>query len=676
MAKCYPPPDDWSGLRVSLTDGERRLAEHLIEMLSDDWRLYLQPHVGGTRPDLVLVHPGAGVQLIEVKDYDLGAYDLSGKTWEVRTGSGLEAMRSPFEQVDEAREALFKLLLPFAGEARQDDRSAYGFVRAGVYLTRASSSQLEEAKGFAKRSLGSDAKHYGLASQASLHRDHLETLVPLLRKVGRGSRHVETIRDQAEEIGLSRPWHEILHGWLHPTPDEALQNEPLELTPSQKRAARHESGRLLVTGPAGSGKTLVVARRAAQSLLEGEDVLMLGFNITLWHYVRDYVMRGLRTALLQEEISEPRRTAQFQAALRGLTITHYHGLAYRMWKEIGEDAEEVEPDQIPELLVEKAGAVRSRAQSDESPLPQADTLVVDEGQDWGPRWMESLRPLLSEDVDITVAADPDQRIYGHAAEDPSDLFSETPAKTSLEGTARVPAALLPPLNVATSRWLGERASPAELEKSPQLAMDFEKRPNPKALWTTVEGPGQHRPSRGKLRRCLVAAARAHVLQGANPSQIAVLVPTHEEGLNLEGRFEDAGVDLCSLCVEDPDENRGPKHAFWRLDPRLKLTTVHSFKGWEADVVVVLLPSLPPSQNARKTLHVALTRTRAVVEVVAPPGGEDLPAWTHRSGSGHVGSVPEPDSASEPDSAPGPASDPGPASAPDPGAGPPAAEGSG
>jgi len=631
MAECYPPPEDWADLRVDLTDGERGLTERLIEALSDEWRLYLQPHVGGTRPDLALVHPDAGIQLIEVKDYDLDAYDVTGDTLQVRTGSGLQTTRSPFDQVDEARDALFQLLLPFAEEARQDDRRTFGFVRAGVYLTHASPSQLGDVKAFARRSLGSAAEHYGLAGRATLRDEDLETLIPLLGKVEHGNEHVETIRERAAAIGLERPWHEILHGWLHPTPDEALQNEPLELTPSQQRAAAHDSDRLLVTGPAGSGKTLVLARRAAQALLDGDDVLVLGFNITLWHYVRDYVMRGLRTVLLEKGVPEPERTARFRAAHRRLRITHYHDLASRMWAVIGDDADDVEIDALPAHLVENADLLRTLIEADSSWLPKVDTLLVDEGQDWGPKWLKSLAPLLRKDASITVAADPAQRIYDHAVRDPVALFSESPAATALHGTARLPAALLPAHNVATRRWLSGQASTTELEKAPQLAMDFADRPNPKAIWTTVHGPGRHRPSQGKLGRCLVAAVRDRTLQGVNPSQIAVLVPTHADGLALEGPLEAADLDVCSLCVENPDENRAPKHAFWRLDPRLKLSTVHSFKGWEADVIVVLLPQLPPPKIAEETLHVALTRTRAVIEVIAPPGGEELPAWTHRAG---------------------------------------------
>lgn len=241
MAQCYPAPDTWTDLRVELTDGERLLAETLIERLSDTWRLYLQPHVAGTRPDLVLVHPRAGVQIIEVKDYDLSAYDLSGGDWKVKARDGRHAIRDPFEQADAAREALFRTLLPFAGEARAQNRSLFGFARAGVFLTRAGASDLQRVRDYLSDAQGRAARYYGLAGRKALEKDaSLEALVPILRYARTGSRHVRAIEAHTDAIGLARPWHEILHGWLHPTPDEAAQNAPLTLTPAASQITNNQ----------------------------------------------------------------------------------------------------------------------------------------------------------------------------------------------------------------------------------------------------------------------------------------------------------------------------------------------------------------------------------------------------------------------------------------------------
>jgi hypothetical protein len=107
MAHCYPEPDTWGDLRVDLTEGEAWLAESLMERLSDDWRIYLQPHLGGTRPDVVLVHPDAGVQIVEVKDCRMDAYDVTPGGWYVHDSGERHRIGDPVEQADRARDALF-----------------------------------------------------------------------------------------------------------------------------------------------------------------------------------------------------------------------------------------------------------------------------------------------------------------------------------------------------------------------------------------------------------------------------------------------------------------------------------------------------------------------------------------------------------------------------------------
>ena len=45
-------------------------------------------------------------------------------------------------------------------------------------------------------------------------------------------------------------------------------------------------------GVAGSGKTLVIAQRAANLASQGKKVLVVTYNITLWHFIRDHISRA------------------------------------------------------------------------------------------------------------------------------------------------------------------------------------------------------------------------------------------------------------------------------------------------------------------------------------------------------------------------------------------------
>ncbi|WP_022835022.1 nuclease-related domain-containing DEAD/DEAH box helicase [Salisaeta longa] len=631
MAHCYPAPDDWNMLRTPLTTGERWLAETLIERLPDDWKIYLQPHVGGTRPDVVLVHPRAGVQVLEVKDYQMSAYKITADGWYVKDGTERHPIGDPVDQADGARRALFQTLLPPAGQAQSENTKLFGFARAGVFLTRASRKAIEGVRDRMYERHGSQARHYGLASRATLATDDLSTLIPILGyAVGTPSQHVRTIEDVFASIGIERPWHEVLHQQLHPTPDEVQQNRPLQLTPQQQAAARSTAHRLLITGPAGSGKTLVLARRAARALLrEDATVLMLGFNITLWHYVRDMVARAVRGVVREGQVftaserramgkAELRRrindelAARYTRAMNGLMIIHYHRFAYNLLKSIGVNFDNEDEDEraLHEYLLEPENAknIRHAVEKGEIFGPY-DVLLVDEGQDWGADWMRSLDPVLTDDVRVAMAADARQRIYGHAVNAAAEHFREAPTTHALEGTARVPPALHDALNAVAHTWPPPEGTAPVLTEAQQLALDFDDRPTPEAVWT-VAAPD-------RLLDTAVAIARKHIHHGINPSQIAMLVDTHATGLVLEERLQTVNLDPCTVCVENPDEDKSRKHAFWSLDPRLKVCTVHSFKGWEADVVIVVLPAVPPAPRDRKRLHVALTRTRAVVEVVAP-----------------------------------------------------------
>lgn len=68
-----PPRSAFGDLPNRLTDGELQLVDLFDRYLDPAWEMYIQPHLNGLRPDLVLLNPRIGVAVFEIKDWDLTA---------------------------------------------------------------------------------------------------------------------------------------------------------------------------------------------------------------------------------------------------------------------------------------------------------------------------------------------------------------------------------------------------------------------------------------------------------------------------------------------------------------------------------------------------------------------------------------------------------------------------
>ena len=86
---------------------------------------------------------------------------------------------------------------------------------------------------------------------------------------------------------------EQLRVWLREPESSKEQREPLNYNPQQLKfiKERTDSGFRRLKGPAGSGKSVVVAGRAATLLKEQKSVLIVTFNITLLNYLQDLAVR-------------------------------------------------------------------------------------------------------------------------------------------------------------------------------------------------------------------------------------------------------------------------------------------------------------------------------------------------------------------------------------------------
>ena len=132
-----PSRDQLESLRTPLTSGERRVFELFDSRLSNDWEIYVQPHLNGLRPDFVLLNPEVGIAVFEVKDWNLDLMDYrtekrggSSRPHLVATKDGkafsIEAS-DPVLQVYRYRQELMDIYCP-----RLEQGAGFAAVTAGI----------------------------------------------------------------------------------------------------------------------------------------------------------------------------------------------------------------------------------------------------------------------------------------------------------------------------------------------------------------------------------------------------------------------------------------------------------------------------------------------------------------------------------------------------------------
>ena len=292
-----PPLDELVKLRSPLTRGERIVLDIFLETLDPKWEIYVQPHLNGLRPDFVLLHPTIGIAVYEVKDWDLKAMDYfvpnksKPELWARKGGKEFSRQKeNPIAKARYYREAIFNLYCP-----RLKKNKGFGVITAGIIFPFANTEYLLDVfSPFLDPNKGEAAvRNFTISGANEINNKEIEHVLP------------DSIREYS--IFMHPELADDLRGWLVEPDFSATQRLPLEMDADQQQLAnsRTETGFRRIKGPAGSGKSLVLAARAAKLADAGKSVLVATFNITLWHYLRDLVVRGLLTPRNYENIILP-----------------------------------------------------------------------------------------------------------------------------------------------------------------------------------------------------------------------------------------------------------------------------------------------------------------------------------------------------------------------------------
>lgn len=358
------------------------------------------------------------------------------------------------------------------------------------------------------------------------------------------------------------------------------ENVVVTLDHDQENLARTMGpGATLVEGPAGCGKTLILARQAANLLERGlaRRVLVTCFNLSLVGYVRRLLSAG---------------GTPFGA--NGVEVLPFYELCERV---LGEGlAHSRESRDYYDLVLKMTLEALER----DHPLKgHWDTVLVDEGQDFTRDMAKVILDLLPEKGTLTVVEDDNQRLYEGTDSGSAWKSLDIPNLKVMRMTRRYRNTKA--IARFAARALGGRHTNMELVGARGEDPAFLFAPDVPSL---VDGTA-----------CAVARL---VRDGAPMSEIAVLYTRTMAGdVNLPKALSEA-VEARGVLARWGARDERTKRDYDVTTDSVSILTVHSAKGLDFAYVFLLgLDGLDPeSSRDRRLAYVGITRARELVTVCA------------------------------------------------------------
>jgi hypothetical protein len=568
----HPSRDTLARLEV-LNAGEEKMLDVLDCGLPEDWEIYVQPHLNGLRPDFLCLHPSGVAVVVEVKDWTFETWELSWRSRNgvapvpigIRGGERLE-QRNPIEQLYGYRSLVAELSSPPSGPCL-DVRGLLAFPFSST-----------------------DAAVAALAPAIEHRRS---TSIPIA-----GWDAIGSIAGRPEFMPIShgkrRGAATAIRDWLVDS-EAVVDTSPTPLTRRQRElvTTRTETGYRRIRGAPGSGKSIVLAARAAELSRQGMDVLVVCFNLALVSYLR-------------------KAATAFGAIERRITFLGFHEWCQRVMVETGRHVEYKALWQAftaHHVLSEELPRAVARALDDDRGELAAryDAILVDEGQDYFPDWWACLRRVVRrDDGEMVLAADPGQNLFGRA-----QSWTETAMKgagftgpwSDLGVSHRMPwdvivhARRFAEWFLPTSECLLPEVPPLKLFDDSSL------------VWRQVAPAEVVHATADAFAEMLSAVSSRPVVHPIMPGEVVLLVDSVSRGRAIIETLAGRGVKV-SHTFGGGRTGRAAKRSFSLEGEIPTATTPFSFKGWESPAIVVSI-TYGAQQKALAMLYSAITRLKAV-----------------------------------------------------------------
>lgn len=579
MAKLIPSFEQIQNSKPKPTMGEMNLLRLLVQYLNDDYYIYFQSYLNGYRPDVVVIKEGCGVFIIEVKDWDLEHYNylpqnskqLYGNLQLKKNGA---IIKSPFDQVKAYKDCLYELYLPELTYQNMINTSMYGAIKIGVYFDQAKQKSVDEMFG--------ETKH--VSKWGCDNKDIIKDIEYMLSYENRLS---PSILNDIKRL-------------LEPKYHKASEGREFTLSADQQRMVKSVPGRQQkLLGLAGSGKTTVIAYRAVNVVkrLNGNArVLIVTFNITLRNYIKDKI------SLIREDFS-----------WSNFNIIHFHVFIKQAAAENNIPFCYDEMNDGYSMFLKNLDIKVFEGKVSES--SKYDAIIIDEGQDFERKWFDVLKKcFLKENGEFLIVADEKQNIYN------KKLDTERKIETNIRGqwnrlktSHRMDSLFMRLAQTFQQSYFNNKY---ELDETNQQEISFEMEQQSFLYYRT---------------RLNAEPIVNHILQfikdkGIHENDCCILSNKIEFLREMEFIFRKQKYMKTETVFETKEEfekiqkihnykkekeldklRRTKKFAFYNNSGKIKLSTIHSFKGWENDHIFLILDS--DNNLNDELLYTAITRCK-------------------------------------------------------------------
>lgn len=581
MAKLSPTLDVIERQKVKPTEGERTLLNFLLKNLDDSYEIFYQPFLNGDNPDFAIMRKGSGVLLIEVKDWVLDHYYVDDKTkWRLRKDDTV--LKSPLKQVDNYKDNLFHLHLEELFQKSIRSKNHWATVNCAVYFHNASEQELtkfllgnfQDSK---YQSYQKFVSYFGLLGKNSLTPERLNTLLTKFW-MNKASYYFDDKLYNSFGRYLKPPVHQIEEGV-----EIRYTKEQQEFIRSEVRPRRK------IKGVAGSGKTLVLAKRAVNAHKRtGSQVLILTYNLSLKNYIHD-------------RISDVREEFYWNS----FYITNYHQFFKTQANNYNLDITGLECWQDTRFF--------DRARNS---IVKYDVVLIDEIQDYQQEWIDIIAEyFIHSETEFVVFGDEKQNIYERELDENNEpIVRRIPGtwNKSLNVSQRFTSNIA---NIAVKfqkSVFGLKYNADELKVLSQI--DFEKRIVEyhyfqeftsrqlyEEVYSVLESNQIHSSDCGILcSKVEILRDIDYFIRTIKHEQTKTTFETQEE----YNEFKDNKDRI-------EDIRRVKKNSFWMKTGTVKLSTVHSFKGWEIDTLFLFIEKEEDNKEFANAelIYTGLTRAR-------------------------------------------------------------------